>query len=496
VRTGQTRRIVALVCAVLVAVAGLAIQGGYAPSVTRAQTTQTTGTPINICGTVSSFVASTGTTAGSISFLENGVTTTVAIPSNLAFGGVGPSIIGTDECLSGILNSSGQLSAAHLQQNVSQSATTCGTVTYTPATATLLGTLSVGGVIYPVAFGTQFTGTAVTNGSNLCIALTLNSLGQVTAGAAQSNNGTTGSFTPIALCGTVTAYTAPTASAVGSITFKVGTNSATYTLAAGSASVGTGTITVGQDLCFVGILGPNNTAASTAVFSTDITSSLVTCGVLGAYQAASTGSLGMLTIGSSTFTIAYGTVPTGNDLVQNNQVCVTATLNGLGQIQTASFQVLVVTPSPTATQTPALSPTPTNTSLPIPPPPTFGTSTPTPTPSPTATFTPLPTATPTPVVASLVSVSRKVGTIHIGSKQTLSATAGVAGRQRIRVVVYFASGIQLVFKSDTSSTGTWSKTFSVPANTISAYSHVAVVTFQVWKNHTTAKSFVTFTVVH
>jgi hypothetical protein len=495
VRAGQTRRIIALVCAMAIAAAGLAIQGGYTPSVTRAQATQTTGTPINICGTVSTFVASTGTTAGSISFLENGVTTVVVIPSNLAFGGVGPSIIGTDECLSGVLNSSGQLAAAHIQQNVSQSATTCGTVLYTPATSSLLGTLAIGGITYPVALGTQFTGTAVATGANLCIALTVNALGQVTAGAAQPNNGTTASFTPVELCGTVTAYSAPTASAAGSISIKVGTNTATYALAAGSATVGTGSVAVGQDLCFVAVLGPNNTAAATAVFSTDITSQLVTCGVLGAYQAASTGSLGVLTVGASTFSIAYGTVPTGSDLVQNNQVCVTATLNGLGQIQSASFQLIIVTPSPTPTHTPVLTATPTNTPIPIPPPP--ATSTSTPTPSPTATFTPIPTATftPIPVTASLVSVSRSVGTIHIGAKQKLSATAGYAGRQRIRVVVYFASGIQLVFKSDTNSAGQWSTTFSVPANTISSYSHVAVVTFQVWKNHTSAKSFVTFTVV-
>jgi len=83
----------------------------------------------------------------------------------------------------------------------------------------------------------------------------------------------------------------------------------------------------------------------------------------------------------------------------------------------------------------------------------------------------------------------------MGTRETLTAQAGFAGPQRIVVHVYFATGLQTAFNGHTNSKGRWTKSFAILRNTISQYSSVAVVTFQIFKNHTSAKDFQTFRVV-
>jgi hypothetical protein len=509
------RRVLAVGVIALTAISIGIMDNGVNPPITRAQTTQVTGQPVNVCGIVGSFTPSSSAVAGSISFTENGSTTTLGIQPNVSFSGVGPSLVGFDYCLSGVVNASGQLVVAHVLADVPQSATACGTATYVPATATTLGVLSIAGSPFTVAAGTNFTGSSISNGSNMCVALTINSLGQVTGGTVQTNGGSTASNIPVELCGTVTAYTAATSSAAGSITFKAGNETPTYTLPAGETTSGFGTITVGQDLCFVAVIGQNNTVSASALFMSNVNSTFVTCGLLTNYQAAGATTLGVLALGNSTSSVAYGVQPTGDLVVANSQMCVTGQLNGLGQISAAAIQLIQVTgtttvtttptgtATPNGTTTPTATAAPTSTFVPVPPPPSFGTATPTSTPVPPATNTPLPTATSTatPVPpkpkarASFQAALPRYKTVRIGTKEMLSVQTGATGVQRLVVRVYFATGRQLGFNTHTKSSGAWNTTFIVPPNTISGYSHTAVVTFQTYKNHTTAKSFNTFKVI-
>ena len=83
----------------------------------------------------------------------------------------------------------------------------------------------------------------------------------------------------------------------------------------------------------------------------------------------------------------------------------------------------------------------------------------------------------------------------MGTRETLSVHAGFAGRQKLLVTVYFATGLEITFHAHTNAHGDWRASFTIPRDTISRYSNVAVVTFELFKNHTIAKDFETFRVV-
>lgn len=492
-------RTASFVLLAIVALGGALVQTITHPLATRAQTQQYTGTVVNICGTVSAYTAATASAPGSITFTENSVNTTFGIAAGLSFAATTSVANGQDLCLTGVLNSANQLLSASIKTNVPQSTTLCGVAgQYIPPSPPSPGVFAVAGTSFPVAFGTEFSG-PVGAGTNICIALTVNGLGQITGGTAQNNSGTTTSSVPVEFCGTVTGYTAPTPTAAGSIAFTAGGVSRTYTLPAGATVTGTGSIANGQSLCFIGIVGPSNVITTTFMVATNFTTNVVVCGPLNGYTAASTTSLGYISLGSTTLPIAYGTVPTGDFLIQGQGTCITSALNGLGQASTLIVQdVTLPTSTPTPTATAAGIPTATNTPVPIPPPPTFNTATPTATPLPPATNTPTPTSTPIPPPppkASFTSVTVKYKTVRAGTRESLTAHAGFAGKQRIVVAIYYANGLKTAFHAHTNSKGVWSKAFTVPRDTIGRYSGTAVVTFQVFKNHTSARDFLTFTVV-
>ncbi len=123
----------------------------------------------------------------------------------------------------------------------------CGTVSsYTAATSSGNGTITIGTTRYTILAGTTFTGPAaglVANAAILCFQLTLNSSGQITAGVVTGPTFTSGTMQ---ICGVVTAFSAATAGAPGSITIA----GQTFTMVTGS--VGTGVaIAIGTSHCII-----------------------------------------------------------------------------------------------------------------------------------------------------------------------------------------------------------------------------------------------------
>lgn len=164
----------------------------------------------------------------------------------------------------------------------------------------------------------------------------------------------------------------------------------------------------------------------------------------------------------------------------------------------------VATGTITTTATTTLTPTPTNTPLPLVP-----TSTPTNTPIPTPSNTPIPTPTntpiPTPTPRPPRRTAKKVAAfsyssvwyhfIRIGTAEHIQVQAKSHHQQGIWAVVHFATGRLVRFYANTNNNGFWQKDFVIPNETISGYSPQAVVTFQLWYGHSTAKDWQTFAVV-
>jgi beta-xylosidase-like protein len=155
-------------------------------------------------------------------------------------------------------------------------------------------------------------------------------------------------------------------------------------------------------------------------------------------------------------------------------------------------QVPAATPTATATNTPG----PTSTST------TTATSTTVPTststPAPTATSTPIPTPTPTPkpkYVLAFKSVSLWYHTVRQGTFNYLDVQANHHQTLGIWVHVLFPNGMHYDYYENTDSSGHWTKQFNVPGGVISRYSNEATVTLQLWHAKSTAKDFVTFTII-
>jgi hypothetical protein len=85
--------------------------------------------------------------------------------------------------------------------------------------------------------------------------------------------------------------------------------------------------------------------------------------------------------------------------------------------------------------------------------------------------------------------------VHKGTFEHIEAQATRNGTKGIWVHVIFATGLHLDYYGHTDGNGRWTKEFNIPADTISTYSKQAVVTFQLWKQKTTARSFATFNVI-
>jgi hypothetical protein len=154
---------------------------------------------------------------------------------------------------------------------------------------------------------------------------------------------------------------------------------------------------------------------------------------------------------------------------------------------TATSTANVTPPPPPATNTP----TATATSTPVP----TATSTPVPTlPAPT----PKPTKKPKPTFG-FAYVSVWYHYIKIGTQEHLQAQARIHSKQGIWVTISFASGKKIHFWTVTNNNGFWQTNVTIPYHTIAKpgpHSHVAWVTFQLWKGSLTTKSYKPFSVIH
>src|SRR6266542_3100193 len=106
---------------------------------------------------------------------------------------------------------------------------------------------TIGGQTFPIAAGTTLNGqNLITVGANLCLNGTLDASGQLISPSWVTRNGSA----TVSVCGTVTAFTAATASSDGSITI----GGQTFPIAAGTTLNGQNLITVGANLCLNGTL--------------------------------------------------------------------------------------------------------------------------------------------------------------------------------------------------------------------------------------------------
>lgn len=480
--------------AVGLGLSGLSIGAFGGTTVSRAQS-QLTGDVVDVCGTIVTFTASTPDVNGTLAIRQNGVTSTFSIPTYLTFNGFSAASVGQDVCLVLTVDPANEILSAVVKPNAVQSATTCGPAALLiPATATSIGWITIGGITYPLAYGTAIAGSFII-GANVCVAVTVNALGQVTSGASQANTGTATPSQVYELCGTLTQYTPPTSSTAGTIAFASNATAYSFSLPTGSTISGISGLQTGQPYCFIGIVGTNNTIFTSFLLAGNNGPGVTICGVLKSFSPAGINTLGRISVGNTTLPIAYATQLTGELITPGGGTCLSITLNGLGQVSAGSVQNVTL---PTATRTPTVTATPTGT---LPPTSTAtATATALPTATPTSTATPPPTATATKTKVTgkrktaFTSTSVRYSTIRIGKRQYLKAQAAFRARAYIVVTVHFATGLTLQAKGHTDKTGLWQGTFLVPAGTISNYSNTAVVTFQVWRNRATARDWQTFTV--
>ncbi len=277
---------------------------------------------VSVCGTVTAYAAPS-LVPGLI--VIGGQTIPIAPGAGLT--GSGLIAVGSDLCLTGSLNLIGELQTGTITANATTTLNVCGTVTaYTAATALLPGGITIGGQTLPIAAGTDINASGLVNvGANLCVNATLNGLGQIVPPTTVTTNATT--F--VSVCGVVSAYTAATASAPGSITI----GGQTFPIAANTTLNGAALINVGANLCLNGTLNALGQLVVPTSVTANATTSVSVCGVVSAYTAATATAPGSIAIGGQTFPIAAGTIIEGSSLISvGASVCLSGTVNATGEL--------------------------------------------------------------------------------------------------------------------------------------------------------------------
>jgi uncharacterized repeat protein (TIGR01451 family) len=286
--------------------------------------TANTTTTLDICGVVTAYVPATTTAPGSITI--GGQTFPIAIGT--AIGNATLITSGANLCLEGSLNGFGQVTTpSSVTANATTTLSVCGLVTaYTPATLTTAGSITIGGQTLPIAAGTTIdNASSILTGADLCLAATLNALGQVVVPSSVTANVTT----TLALCGVVENYTPATTTADGSITIA----GRTFPIAAGTSIANSSLISAGADLCMTATLN----ALGEIIVPTSVTANVKTaveiCGVVTAYTPATSNANGLITIGGQTFPIAAGTSITNSEAITlGANLCLKGTTNAFGEI--------------------------------------------------------------------------------------------------------------------------------------------------------------------
>jgi hypothetical protein len=195
-------------------VAAVAVALALVPQVTGPLPAAAQANPNTVifCGPVTAFTAATATATGTITIGTGGPVLTIAAGTSFT----GPTLAtNANICIVGTTNSTGQLVSGFVFTNpnpVAGGITVCGNVT-----AVGTGSLNIGGASFTFASGgATFTGLPLTTAGPLCISFTLNASGQVTGGIVSQAAATS----PVTVCGAVTAFTAATSSAAGTITIS------------------------------------------------------------------------------------------------------------------------------------------------------------------------------------------------------------------------------------------------------------------------------------
>ena len=157
--------------------------------------------------------------------------------------------------------------------------------------------------------------------------------------------------TTVSICGTLSAYTAAGTGTTGSIAFSAPATNLTLAAGATVNLVGSATTAAGSNVCLVGLVGASSQLTSVSITAAPtVATQVVLCGLVGTYSTPGT-TTGSITIGNVLYPVAVGAAAfTGVAVSTGQNVCLTASLNGLGQI-TGGIAVA----NPTTTSTTAVS---------------------------------------------------------------------------------------------------------------------------------------------
>jgi hypothetical protein len=144
--------------------------------------------------------------------------------------------------------------------------------------------------------------------------------------------------TTVAICGPVTLFTAATGTTAGTITFSTTNVVNTYPILAGVTLVGQNAVASGANVCLSGVLDVNGNITN-GVITVNSPTTIVVCGPVTAYTAATASALGSVTIAGIVFPTALGSTFTGTALAAGTNVCLTAQLSGLGNLVSGSAVV-------------------------------------------------------------------------------------------------------------------------------------------------------------
>ncbi len=136
------------------------------------------GASISVCGVVTAYVAATALTTG---LLTIGGQALVLAPGATLSGA--PISVGSNLCLQASTNALAQITSGTVSVNTQTTVTVCGTVTsYTAATGSAPGSITIGGQTFPIARGTTLSG-SVSVGADASATFTLDSTGTVVGGS-------------------------------------------------------------------------------------------------------------------------------------------------------------------------------------------------------------------------------------------------------------------------------------------------------------------------
>src|SRR5262249_4616866 len=255
----------------------------------------------DLCGTVTAYVAPTALTTGVITV----GTFTLPIAAGTSVSGAAMLILGSNVCIHFDLTSGSIAGVLTVTANTTTSLHLCGIVSsYTAATSTLAGAITLGSTTLVIAPGAAITNASLlTAGAHVCLDGSVNGAGQIIAPTTASLDlsGT------IDLCGLVTGYVAATAGAAGQLQL----GGQTLAIAQGTTITGSNLIVPNANLCLSATLDAAGRIVAPSSVTVETTTHLDLCGVVSAFAQSTSTTAGSLTLGGSTLGIAPGALIQG-----------------------------------------------------------------------------------------------------------------------------------------------------------------------------------------